>query len=88
MRIVAVSDTHVQKFNELPERLISIMDSSDMVVHAGDFTSADVLDEFERRYDFIGVHGNADDCEVRERLSETEIFEADGLKFGLIHRGN
>ncbi len=88
MRIVAVSDTHARRFDELPERLISIMDSSDMVVHSGDFTSADVLDEFERRYDFIGVYGNVDDYEVRERLNETEIFEIDGLKFGLIHKGN
>ncbi len=88
MKIVAVSDTHVRKFEELPERLVTLMDSADMVVHAGDYTSSDVIDEFERRYDFIGVYGNVDDYEVKERLNETEIFRAGGLRFGTIHRGN
>ncbi len=88
MRIVAVSDTHVRKFDELPEKLVSIMDSANMVIHAGDFMSSDVLEEFERRYDFIGVFGNVDDCEVKKRLNETEIFEADSLRFGITHKGN
>ncbi|NOY11621.1 MAG: metallophosphoesterase [Archaeoglobi archaeon] len=88
MKIIAVSDTHVRRFDELPERLVRLMDSADMVVHAGDFVSADVLDEFERRYEFVGVHGNSDDAEVKERLNETEVFEVEGVKIGLIHRGN
>jgi len=88
MRIVAVSDTHVKRFDELPEKLISLMDSADLVVHAGDYTSIDVLDEFTSRYDFTGVSGNVDDFEVKNRLNESEIFEAEGLKIGVIHRGN
>ncbi|WP_456368605.1 metallophosphoesterase [Geoglobus sp.] len=88
MKIVAVSDTHVEKFAELPEKLITLMDSADMVVHAGDYVTPEVLDEFESRYEFVGVYGNSDAAEVREKLSETEVFEVDGVRIGVTHRGN
>ncbi len=88
MSIIAVSDTHVRGFDELPEKLVRLMDSADMVVHAGDFITPDVLDEFESRYEFVGVYGNSDEVEVKNRLNETEVFEVEGVKIGLVHRGN
>ena len=88
MKIAVVSDTHVRKFKDLPKKLVMLMESADMVVHAGDFTSVDVLEEFERKYNLRAVFGNADDYRVKERLNETETFRTEGIRFGITHRGN
>ncbi|MEM4155590.1 MAG: metallophosphoesterase family protein [Archaeoglobaceae archaeon] len=38
MRIIAVADTHLQEW-QVPKKLIELMESADLIVHAGDFVS-------------------------------------------------
>jgi putative phosphoesterase len=84
-RILVISDTHITKLDEFPSALIKIAEKSDLVVHAGDFCSFDVLDGLRKINDVIAVQGNMDDSSIRDVLSLTEDFEIDGVKFGLTH---
>lgn len=87
MKALILSDTHVRRFSKLPEFLIKSLDSVDVVIHAGDYTSAEVVDEFESNFEFYGVHGNSDDKEVKEILPSYRIFEVGGVRIYLTHSG-
>jgi len=87
MRLLAISDTHVRKFSELPERVVELFNECDAVVHAGDFTSAEVYESFSRK-EVYAVYGNTDDYELWNALPHELKFEVEGVRFGLVHRGN
>jgi putative phosphoesterase len=85
--IAIVSDTHGTDDHRLAGRTLEAVREADLVVHAGDFTTAAVLDAFEAESDaFLGVYGNNDDPEVRERLPAERTFERGGVRFALTHR--
>lgn len=85
--IVIVSDTHGTGGHRLEGRTLEAVRAADLVVHAGDFTTPAVLDAFEAESDaFVGVHGNNDDAEVRDRLPAERTFERNGVRFALTHR--
>ena len=56
----------------------------DMILHAGDFLSLDVV-RFLSKRPFKGVHGNMDSPEIRETLPEKAVIEVGPWKVGLIH---
>jgi putative phosphoesterase len=87
LRLVLVADTHVPKrARALPEQVWAAVDDADVVFHAGDWVSQDLLDEFEQRSArLIGVYGNNDGDELRRRLPETVSVTLDGVRFSLIH---
>uniref|UniRef100_A0A7C3RC42 Phosphoesterase n=1 Tax=Archaeoglobus fulgidus TaxID=2234 RepID=A0A7C3RC42_ARCFL len=85
-RILAVADTHLREW-KLPEKLLEMLDNADIVVHAGDFESYEVYKKFSE-YNLYAVAGNSDDEAVREELENELTFEVEGLRFGLVHRGN
>ncbi len=50
LHLVLVSDTHVpHRARDLPAQVWAAVESADVVLHAGDWVSAELLDEFERR---------------------------------------
>lgn len=87
LRLVLVADTHVPKrARALPEQVWAAVDDADVVFHAGDWVSPDLLDEFEHRSTrLIGVYGNNDGDELRRRLTETVSVTLDGVRFSMIH---
>ncbi|GAB13401.1 hypothetical protein ARGLB_038_00080 [Arthrobacter globiformis NBRC 12137] len=87
LRLVFVADTHVPKrARALPEQVWAAVDDADVVFHAGDWVSTDLLDEFERRSTrLIGVYGNNDGDALRRRLPETATVTLDGVRFSMIH---
>ncbi|AAB89070.1 metallophosphoesterase [Archaeoglobus fulgidus] len=85
-RILAVADTHLKEWN-LPEKLIELMEGADFVVHAGDFESYKVYKKFSD-YELYAVAGNSDDDKIKEELDEELVFEVEGVRFGLVHKGN
>jgi putative phosphoesterase len=87
LRLVFVADTHVPKrARALPEQVWAAVDDADVVFHAGDWVSTDLLDEFERRSTrLIGVYGNNDGDALRQRLPETATVTLDGVRFRMIH---
>ncbi|ADC66405.1 phosphodiesterase, MJ0936 family [Ferroglobus placidus DSM 10642] len=88
MRLLCLSDTHCEKLEDLPKKVLDLMDEVDLVVHAGDFTSLSLYEEIERRKEIFAVRGNADDEELKKLLPEEVTFEVEGVRFGVVHRGN
>ena len=87
VRVVLVADTHVPKrARALPELLWQAIDEADVVVHAGDWVHAPLLDELEARSSrLIAVHGNNDGPELRRRLPEVARGEVAGLRLAVVH---
>jgi putative phosphoesterase len=70
----------------LPARCVEIMASADAVIHAGDFVTAEVLDEIEALGPPVhAVHGNVDEPALRDRLPETTEVEIAGTRIAVIH---
>ena len=62
------------------------MDAADVVVHAGDWVSVELLDRLEARARrLIGVVGNNDGAELRARLPEIATADLDGLRLAVVH---
>jgi putative phosphoesterase len=87
LRLVLVADTHVPKrARALPEQVWAAVGDADVVFHAGDWVSPDLLNEFEQRSTrLIGVYGNNDGDELRRRLPEKVSVTLDGVRFSMIH---
>jgi putative phosphoesterase len=91
MRIIVLSDTHIKPgqslLSILPEDLISIIKNSDLIIHAGDFETIECYIELQSLTKLIGVHGDTDCSELIRLLPEREVIEVEGVKIGIIHKG-
>ncbi|MEV6325722.1 metallophosphoesterase [Nocardia sp. NPDC051787] len=87
MRLLIISDTHVPKrARDLPQVVWNEVDAADVIVHAGDWVEAALLDRLEARAKrLIGVYGNNDGPELRARLPEIARAELDGLRLAVVH---
>ncbi len=86
MRILVISDTHIpHRAKELPKVIYDEIRRSDLIIHAGDFTSEDLYFELKAYKDTIAVYGNMDPPELLRILKEVETFEIEGWKFALFH---
>jgi putative phosphoesterase len=62
------------------------VDEADVVVHAGDWVSVELLDALEdRAARLVGVWGNNDGPPLRERLPEVARVQLDGLRLAVVH---
>ena len=85
LTIGVLSDTHLRGVSgELKRIYRDILQGSDMILHAGDVVSLEVVD-FLSSGPFHGVHGNMDPAEVRGRLPRKKIIQAGHYRIGLIH---
>lgn len=85
MKIGVISDTHLTRGNDLLQQIIQeYFQEVDLILHAGDLTSLDLLEAFTGKK-VVAVAGNMDSLEVRKQLREKEVVEAGGFKIGLIH---
>jgi putative phosphoesterase len=85
--VAVVSDTHLPRgTRRLPDACVQRLRRSDLIVHAGDFSTAAVLAELEALGPPVAaVHGNVDDDELVRRLPPSRVVEAAGARIGLIH---
>ena len=71
---------------DLPAPVWAAVDAADVVVHAGDWVSVDLLDTLEARARrLIGVYGNNDGEALRARLPEVARAELAGVRFAVVH---
>jgi putative phosphoesterase len=85
-RLLLISDTHIPgRARTLPDAVRAEADAADLIVHAGDWVRASVLDDLSRHGDVIGVYGNNDGSDLRERLPEIARFDVEGVRFAVIH---
>ncbi len=71
---------------DLPAPVWDAVDTADVVIHAGDWVSTDLLDALEARAGrLVGVWGNNDGPALRARLPEVARVELDGVRFAVVH---
>lgn len=85
MKVVVLSDTHAKDLADLPEGILEDLKKADLIIHAGDYISKNLLDQLRELGDFKGVHGNMDSDEVKRELPDKDIFEVSGFKIGITH---
>ncbi len=87
MLIAIVADTHLPRGSRaIPDEGIERMRSSDLVLHAGDLSTADVLEELRALGPPVAaVHGNIDSADLRRLLPERQVVDAAGVRIGLVH---
>lgn len=87
MRLVLISDTHVPKRGrDLPTPLWQEVESADVVIHAGDWVSIDLLDALQARAArLVGCWGNNDGPALRSRLPERADVTLGGVRFTVVH---
>ena len=86
MRVVVVSDTHMPgRAKALPRRLLADLEGADMILHAGDFATADVLEMLARLAPVKAVYGNVDEPELRRVLPRRTKVDVQGKTVGLVH---
>ena len=87
MLLALIADTHMPRGNRrLPDACIHHLEQADLIIHAGDFVTKDMLDELSAHGPVLGVHGNMDDAPLRARLPPArEIDLGDGRTLAVIH---
>jgi hypothetical protein len=87
MLIAVISDTHLPRgARRLPEACVERIAEADLLIHAGDFSTLDVLRELEAiGPPLLGVHGNVDSAELRRVLPAERVVEAEGVRIGMVH---
>jgi putative phosphoesterase len=85
--VAIIGDTHVLDFNQIPLKLIEIVERADWLIHTGDYTNSNVLEGFLKIKDtkFIGVCGNADTLNIMNQLNKIEIVSIQGHEIGITH---
>ena len=77
MRVGIVSDTHGFFRSALPEALAE----SDLILHAGDVGTPEILDRLEAIAPVRAVYGNVDGQPIRHRAPEHQRLRIDGVRF-------
>lgn len=83
MLIGVISDTHIPaRSYEIPNKIFDVFKNVDLILHAGDIESLDVIEKLEKIAPVTAVHGN---CDPNLGLNDFEILSIDNLKIGLTH---
>jgi putative phosphoesterase len=85
MKIGVLSDTHATSIAEVPSRIVRTLAEVDLIVHAGDFVTREVLEGLKQLGEVKAVRGNMDSGELKRILPEKEILVVEGKRVGIIH---
>jgi uncharacterized protein len=85
--VAVIADTHMPRGGRrLPESCVERLRAADLILHAGDIVTADVLAEIEALGPPVhAVHGNMDEAALRDRLPATLVVEVGELRIGMTH---
>ena len=81
MTIGILSDTH----GYYHPQLSSYLEHVDLILHAGDIGTEDILDRLEALAPTRAVWGNVDGQNIRLRTEEHAQFDVEGLSFWMTH---
>ena len=85
MLIGLISDTHIpDRAKEIPQKVLETFENVDLILHAGDLTSLEVIDELEKIAPVMAVQGNMDRTKGID-LPKARVIEAEGLRIGIAH---
>jgi len=70
---------------DIPRKVIDSLSSADMIIHAGDFTTVEVLNGLKRLGKVKAVQGNMDSAELKSILPAKEVLEIGDKRIGITH---
>ena len=85
MRIAVLADTHADKLEYLPKKVVDALSTVDLIVHAGDFTDIRLLTDLKQLKEVKAVHGNMDSRQLKSVLPTKEIVETNDKRIGITH---
>jgi uncharacterized protein len=87
MQVLLMADTHVpRRARDLPPALWAAVADADLVIHAGDWVDAALLDRLEdRSRRLLACWGNNDGPELRARLPEVGRADVEGVRLAVVH---
>jgi putative phosphoesterase len=87
MLVAVISDTHLPRgARRLPGACVERIEAADLLLHAGDFSTLEVMRELESiGPPLLGVHGNVDSAELRRLLPAERVVEAEGAMIAMVH---
>jgi uncharacterized protein len=87
MLVAVISDTHLPRGGRrLPRACVERIAVAQLVLHAGDFVTVEVLRELEAiGPPLAGVHGNVDSAELRRLLPAERIVDVGKARIALVH---
>jgi putative phosphoesterase len=87
MLIAVISDTHLPRgARRLPGACVERIAAADLLLHAGDFSTLEVLRELEAIGPPVaGVHGNVDSADLCRLLPAERVVEAEGAMIAMVH---
>ena len=87
MLLAVIADTHMPRgARRLPDACVEHLSSADLILHAGDFVTVSVLEEFEAIGPPVAaVHGNVDEPVLAMRLPAARMVEAEGARIAIVH---
>jgi putative phosphoesterase len=85
-RVVVLADTHLRpgRNARLPDAAYAELAGADLVLHAGDVVTADLLHELGGFAPTRAVLGN-NDIGLTGVLPETDVVDVDGVRIAMIH---
>ena len=87
MRVVILSDTHApRRWRGCPPRVAEYVRQADLILHAGDVCTADVLTELTGYAPVVAVLGNNDGRDVADwGAAPTAELDLDGFSVAMVH---
>ena len=87
LTVAVVADTHLPRgTRRLPDRCLESLRTADAILHAGDFSTAVVLEELRALGPPVhAVYGNADEPALRKALPQERVVELGGVRIGMVH---
>ena len=87
MRVVVIADTHLKRAwpnRRLPAPAVAVLETADVILHAGDITEKEHLEELAEHAPVHAVLGN-NDRELVRALPETRTLRLAGVRIGMVH---
>jgi len=85
MQIAVLADTHVNRLEHLPKKIVANLSTVNLIIHAGDFTDVQLLNDLKQLREVKAVQGNMDSRELKTILPVKEIIEIENKRIGLTH---
>lgn len=81
-RIGVIADTHVPEFlPALPKGIAQIFQNVNLILHAGDITGTEVLEQLQEIAPVVAVKGDHDKLDLDTKV----VVELGGIRIGLLH---
>lgn len=86
IKVAVISDTHIPAACKLlPDNLLERIKGVNLIIHAGDFTEASVLDKLKSIAPVEAVAGNMDSGTIKKNLPEKRILKLGDFSVGVTH---